>query len=149
MKKNCVFLTRSILLKTNISLLSYSIAWKWCEKKKQTILQPSSTSRFWTKAYETKFTLSQKCLYIYLQSWGFRRRNVSPESNSSTRVNKPFRLQNREHCKKGCQGNVNSTLLGKGIMAQPQIPEPYPGFPVLLSDPSLSSVQKPPCGAVH
>lgn len=25
-------------------------------------------------------------------------------------------------------------------MAQPQIPEPYPGFPVLLSDPSLSGV---------
>lgn len=49
-------------------------------------------------------------------------------------------LQNGEHCRKGCQGNINFILLCTCIMAQSLITQPHPGFSLLLSDPSFKSV---------
>jgi len=59
---------------------------------------------------------------------------------SKIRVNKMFMLQNGEHCRKGCQGNINSVLLCNWIMTQSLITELHLGFPLLLSDPSFKCV---------
>lgn len=56
------------------------------------------------------------------------------------------RMENTFGDKQGCQGNINSGLLCKGIMVQSLITKPNPGFPLLLSYPSFSGVPKPILG---
>lgn len=56
------------------------------------------------------------------------------------------RMENTFEDIKGCQGNINSGLLCKGIMVQSLITQPNPRFPLLFSDPSFSSVPEPILG---
>lgn len=92
--------------------------------------------QFFSKIYDRKFNSKLHFLYSFLTT----KTNVLAESNSNIGVNKLFRLQNGECCRKDCQGNINSIFLCRWIMAQSLITQPHLGFPLLLSDPSFSSV---------